>query len=210
MIAQSSRRAVRRERPGGQRMREAARRIGDPVLKLDHISLAFGGVQRADRHLVRRPRARGSRDHRPQRRRQELDAQRDQRRLPAAAGHDHLPRQGAARHGHARRRGGGHRAHVPEHRALSRHVGARQHHDGPQSQDEGDVLEQAIWWGRARERGARASAQGRGGDRVPRDPAHPQDAGRAACRTACRSGSSSPARSPPSPRSCCWTSRWRG
>ena len=59
----------------------------------------------AHRHLLRRPRARGARDHRPQRRGQELDAQRDQRRLPAAAGNDHLPRQGAARHGHARRGG---------------------------------------------------------------------------------------------------------
>jgi branched-chain amino acid transport system ATP-binding protein len=35
------------------------------------------------------------------------------------------------------------------------------------------------------ERGARAPAQGRGGHRVPRDPAHPQDAGRPpALRTA--------------------------
>ena len=41
-------------------------------------------------------------------------------------------------------------------------------------------LEQAIWSGPRAERGARAPAQGRGGDRVPRDPAHPQDAGRAA------------------------------
>ena len=33
---------------------------------------------------------------------------------------------------------------------CSRHDGARQHHDGPQPEDEGDFLEQAIWWGRAR------------------------------------------------------------
>ena len=127
------RRGLPRRDPGAQR------RIGDvdPQAR-PHLARVRRGAG-AEGHLLRRPRARGARDHRPQRRGQELDAERDQRRLPAAAGNDHLPRQGAARHGHARRRGGRHRAHVPEHRALPRHVGAGQHHDGPQSQDEGDL-----------------------------------------------------------------------
>ena len=44
-----------------------------------------------------------------------------------------------------------HRAHVPEHRAVPRHDGARQHHDRPQPQDEGQFLEQAVYGsGRAR------------------------------------------------------------
>jgi hypothetical protein len=51
--------------------------------------------------------------------------------------------------------------------------------------------------------------QGRGDHRLPRDPAHPQDPGRASCPTACRSGSNSAARWPPSRICCCSTSRWR-
>ena len=42
----------------------------------------------------------------------------------------------------------------------------------------------------------------------PRDPAHPQDAGRRACPTACRSASSSAARWRWSRICCCSTSRW--
>ena len=54
-----------------------------------NISLALRRRQGADRHQLRRARARDPRHHRPQRRRQELDAQLHQRRLPAAAGLDH-------------------------------------------------------------------------------------------------------------------------
>ena len=162
----------------------------------------------ADRHQLRRARARDPRDHRPQRRGQELDAQRDQRRLPPAAGHDHVPRRGAPRHGHARGRRARHRAHVPEHRAVPGHVGARQHHDRPQPQDEGD-LPRAGDLGRPRAaRGARQSPQGRGGDRLPRDPAHPQDAGRAAALRPAEARRARAARSRPSRRCCCSTSRW--
>ena len=59
----------------------------------------FAGVRRregADRHQLRRPRARGPRDHRPQRRGQELDAERDQRRVSPAARNDHVSRQASA------------------------------------------------------------------------------------------------------------------
>ena len=120
------------------------------ILELDKHLARVRRREGAGGHQLRRARARGARDHRPQRRRQELDAERDQRRLPSAAGHHHLPRQEAARHGHARRRGAGHRAHVPEHRAVQGHDGARQHHDRAQPEDERNFLQQAIWWGRAR------------------------------------------------------------
>ncbi len=70
-------------------------------------------------------------------------------------------------------------------------------------------LEQAIWFGRARTRGACQPRTGRGDDRLPRDPAHPQDAGRHACLTDCKSGWSLRGRSPRSRRCCCSTSRWR-
>ena len=70
------------------------------------------------------------------------------------------------------------------------------------------ILAQALWIGPARREELANRGEGGGGDRLPRDPAHPQDAGRAACPTACRSASSSRARWRPSRRCCCSTSRW--
>ena len=201
-----------RARGGARDERRAARdadRRRHPEAR--HTSRSRSAVCKALTDIsLRRPRARGARDHRPQRRGQELDAERDQRRLPSAAGNDHLPRQGAARHGHARRRGAGHRAHVPEHRAVPRHDGARQHHDRPQPQDEGDVSRAGDLVGPRAARGARAPAQGRGGDRVPRDPAHPQDAGRAAALRTAEARRARPRARRRAARCCCWTSRWRG
>ena len=80
--------ARRRRRDGvpHERATQDRRRRSSTV---ENISLAFGGVKALHRHQLRRARARGARDHRPERRRQELDAQLHQRRLPAAAGHDH-------------------------------------------------------------------------------------------------------------------------
>ena len=72
-----------------------------------------------------------------------------------------------------------------------------------------NFLQQALWIGPAKREEIAAPPRGRGDHRLPRDPAHPQDAGRAGCPTACRSASSSAARSPPSRRCCCSTSRWR-
>ena len=101
-------------------MTAAARRDGDVILKLDNISLAFGGVKALTdisfdvrEHEVRAIIG-------PERRRQELDAQRHQRRLPPAERHDHVPRQGPPRDAPARGRRERHRAHVPEHRAVPR------------------------------------------------------------------------------------------
>jgi branched-chain amino acid transport system ATP-binding protein len=59
----------------------SGRKIGEVILDLKNISLSFGGVKALHRHFLRCARARGPRHHRPQRRRQELDAERDQRRL---------------------------------------------------------------------------------------------------------------------------------
>jgi branched-chain amino acid transport system ATP-binding protein len=67
------------------------------------VSLAFGGVKALSDVSLRRARARDPRHHRPQRRRQELDAERDQRRLPPAAGPHHVPRRDAQPHGAAPR-----------------------------------------------------------------------------------------------------------
>ena len=97
---------------------ESERRIGDVILKLEHISLAFGGVKALTdisfdvrEHEIRAiigPNGAGKSSmlnvingvYRPQQ------------------GTITLPRQGAPRHAAARCRRPGHRAHVPEHRAV--------------------------------------------------------------------------------------------
>ena len=75
----------------------------------------------ADRHQLRHPQGRDPRHHRPQRRRQDVDAELHQRLLSPAAGRDHL--QGRDAQPHAAARGGraGHRPHLPEHRAVQGH-----------------------------------------------------------------------------------------
>ena len=101
-----------------------------------------------------------------------------------------------------------HRPHLPERRAVQGHERARQHHGRPHAEDAArhPLAGAAVRSGAAR--GDRASPPRRGDHRLPRDPAHPQDAGRQACPTACRSASSSAARSRWSPSCCCSTSRW--
>ena len=186
------------------------REIGGPVL------VGRGRVARVRRRegaagrLVRRARARDPRDHRPERRRQELDAQRDQRRLPPAAGQDHVTR---ARPGPTWTR---HEAaalgiartfqNIALFKGMTR---ARQHHDRAQPED---ALQLPAAGGLVRAgeaRGDRAPAQGRGDHRLPRDPAHPQDAGRAAALRPAEARRARAARSPPSRSCCCSTSRWR-
>ena len=83
--------------------RRAARRrdgrraeAGDVILDVRNISLRFGGVKALSDITLRRPRARDPRHHRPERRRQELDAQLHQRRLPAAGRLDQPARQDAS------------------------------------------------------------------------------------------------------------------
>src|SRR3954468_3827620 len=162
------------------------------------------GCESALRRFVRRAQPRGSRHHRPQRGRQELDAQRAERRVPAAEGPHPLPRPRVPQHGPPRGGVHGHRPHLPEHRALQGHDGARQRHDRPQPQD-ALQLRRAGAVDRARApRGDGASARGRGDHRLPRDPAHPQDSGRApalrpaearrACARPCRRANASSSR----------------
>ena len=87
---------------------------------------------RDPRRVVRHHEGRGPRHHRPERRRQDLDAQRHQRLLSPAAGPHHLQGRDAARkmrpYDAAARR---HRPHLPERRAVQGHERARQHHGRP-------------------------------------------------------------------------------
>jgi hypothetical protein len=75
----------------------------------------------ADRHQLRRARARGARHHRPQRRRQEQHAQLHQRRLHAAGGQHHLPRQDLQPHEQPPGGRDGRGAHLPEPGAVQGH-----------------------------------------------------------------------------------------
>ena len=87
------------------------------------------------RRLLRHPQGRDPRHHRPERRRQDLDAQRHQRLLSAAAGPHHLQGQDARQDAPLRRGPWRHRAHLPERRAVPRHDRARQHHGRPHAED---------------------------------------------------------------------------
>ena len=184
--------------------------IGEVILdRRGHVARLRRREGAAGRQL-RRARARDPRHHRPERRRQELDAERDQRRLPPAAGHGHAT---AARERHdmdpheAAR--AGHRAHLPEPRPLQGHVGARQHHDRAQpARCAPNILLQALRIGPALREEIAAPRGGRGDHRLPRDPGLPQDPGRAAAlrpaearRPRARAGDGAEA-------CCCWTSRW--
>ena len=151
-------------------------------------------------------------DHRPQRRRQDLDLQRALRRLPAAAGRG---RASSATTSSARSRTGiaraGHGAHVPEHRAVREPHRARQPDARPPHRTCATARSpRCAWLGRAR-REELAAPRGRRGDRrLPRDRAVPQAARSACCPTASRSASSSAARWRWSRSCCCSTSRWPG
>jgi hypothetical protein len=65
------------------------------MLKLENVSLSFGGVKAISDISFDILKGRNPRHHRPQRGRQDLDAQRDQRVLSSAARGDHLSRPGA-------------------------------------------------------------------------------------------------------------------
>ncbi len=109
---------------------------GEPLLSLENVSLSFGGVKRDFGRLLRYPKRGNPRHHRPQRRRQDLDAQRHQRLLSAAKRTHPVSRRGALAHAPLRSGEPGHRAHLPERRAVQGHDDARQHHDRSQSAHE--------------------------------------------------------------------------
>ena len=91
--------------PRPPRRRHERAGIGEVVLSVRGRVARLRRREGAAGRVVRRARARGARHHRPERRRQELDAQRDQRRLPPAAGKDQVQGQGVHGHGSARGRG---------------------------------------------------------------------------------------------------------
>ena len=189
--------------------RRAAPRGRGRSCELDNISLAFGGVKALHRHQLRRARARDPRDHRPQRRGQELDAQRDQRRLPPAAGHDHLPRRGAPRHGHRTTPRSSGIARTFQNIALFRGMTVLDNiMTGRNLRMKATFLAAGAVARPRAARGAREPPQGRGDHRLPRDPAHPQDAGGPPALRPAEARRARRARSPPSRRCCCSTSRW--
>ena len=109
--------------------------VGDVLLSVEDVSLSFGGVKAVSRRFLRHLQRRDPRDHRAERRRQDVDAQYHQRLLSPAAGPYHF--QGRDTLQDAAARGGlwRHRAHVSERGAVSRHDRARQHHGRPLSEN---------------------------------------------------------------------------
>ena len=86
-------RSVKRRR--GARMSRAGRlgaRSARSLLSVENDLARLRRREGAEGRQLRRARARDPRHHRAQRRRQDLDAQRDQRRLPPAAGQHHASR----------------------------------------------------------------------------------------------------------------------
>ncbi len=118
--------------PGGNRQSRPARR---PAVGRERLAV----VRRREgdhRRVVRYPQGRNPRHHRPERRRQDLDAQRHQRLLSRRSmGRITFKGKTRAKMRPARGRARRHRPHVPERRAVSRHDRARQHHGRPHAED---------------------------------------------------------------------------
>ena len=132
----------------------------------------------ADRHQLRRARARDARHHRPQRRRQELDAQLHQRRLPPQEGSitfrgktfKHMNSRQVAEMGIAR---------TFQNLALFKGMSVLDNiMTGRNLKMKTNLFQQAHPLGRGRARGDRAPRVRRADHRLPRDPGLPQDAGR--------------------------------
>ncbi len=139
--------------PGGDKALAA----GDVLLAVENVSLSFGGVKAITRRVVRHPQGRDPRHHRPERRRQDVDAERHQRLLPSAAGPHHLQGRDAREDAPARGGVAGHRPHLPERRAVQGHDDARQHHGRPHAEDErGSSSGSCFRHGPAMRRGDRA------------------------------------------------------
>ena len=172
--------------------------------------LRFGGVKALARRHLRRPRARGAGDHRPERRRQELDAQLSSTASTSRRRASISLRGKTFRHmnSHEVARDG-HRADLPESGAVQGHERARQHHDRAQPEDDVQHLRAGDPLGAAeREETAHRESSSSGSSTSSRSSRTARRRS-ASCPTACRSGSTSAARWRWNRRCCCSTSRWR-
>ncbi len=151
---------------------------------------------RADRGQLRRERGRTVLDHRPERRRQDLDRQLHFRPLQADRRPAVLSRQGHHRPQSERAATARHRPHLPEPGAVPSYERARQHHGRAAPPAEEQFHHGlAVLADRRAARGARASPQGGGDHRFPRpavgaqgDRRHPALRPAQARRTGARDG----------------------
>ena len=171
-----------------------------------HLSFRASGRSRGQ---LRGPPGRAVRDHRAQRRRQDLDLQRALRRLPPAGGQCRAARRGHPRAQALRHRRAGPGPHLPEHRAVRAPDRARQ----PDARPAPAHPLRHRWRpssgsGKAREgRSSRTGGSSRRSSTSWRSSSG-ASCPSACCRTASRSGSSSAGRWRWSPSCCCSTSRW--
>ena len=182
----------------------------DPVARRRRRPPLLRGRQGHQRRQLRGPPRRAVRDHRPQRRRQDVAVQRALRRLPPAAGLGGVPRREHPGPPPLRDRRARDGPHLPEHRALR----------APHRHRQPDARPPPAHPLRRRRRRSPGAAGPARGDRAPRASSRRSSTSSssssgarcpsACCRTACRSGSSSAARSPWSPSCCCSTSRSPG
>ena len=184
-----------------EQSREPAERRGRQLV----VRCRAGAGRRQHRGL----RGRNPRHHRPQRRRQDLAAQRHQRRLSPPAGPPGVhgpapPAQPAA----LSRRPPGHRAHLSERGVVQGHEHPRQPHDRARAAHAQRPAEPGAVLGPRAARGGRAPGVRRAGDRLSGDRGHSQDAGRAPAVRPAESASSWAAPWPPSRACCCSTNPW--
>jgi len=176
-LRSGTRRASRRPRPA--RGMSAARRIGGVILAVDNVSLAFGGVAPC-RVFVRRAVSTKCRHHRAERRRQRA-------RLLNVLTACTTPRKGNLLQEFRSSGTWIHRSAAKlgsrvtfQNIALFKGMTVLDNiNDRAHLKMRCNFLQQALWVGPAR-RESSLTARRRGDHRLPRDPAHPQDAGRAA------------------------------
>ena len=185
------------------------RAIGEPILTVEAVTLRFRGVTAIDDGVVRHPRGRDPGDHRTQRRRQVVDAQLHQRLLPPPGGHHHIQGRRPPQHEAVRRGEQRHRQDLPEHRAVPRHVDARQPHGRALAAHDGVVLLAAAPCRPGAARGACSPRPRRGDHRLPRDRGDPPDACGAPALRHAETRRARPRAGDGSPTCCCSTSRWR-
>ena len=179
------------------------------LLSVEHVSLSFGGVRAISRRVVRHPQRRDPRDHRAERRRQDLDAERHQRLLPSAKGA--ITYRGRTR------------VRMRPHEAAAQGI-ARTFQNvalfkgmttldnimtGRSLRMNRDLFWQALRLRSGARRGNQASRASARRSSTSSRSSRSARRRSARCPTACRSASSSAGRWRWSRSSCCSTSRWR-